>query len=316
MLRCRPEPTAGVLQGSVLETEAWADGGGVRVLQAMLGDSASGPLVAMIDLRGQYIPPPEVVEALREIVVDGGSHYHRSDVFRAQLSDDDRFFSIGARELHFGDFYLQPANLWYNDPPGPNGMLQLLVVADRRGSAPITRKNRSATVDVLLGELRAAGVELDDVHADDESATTGIGFTAQPSLPAPGLIASIFEDASWSVLSDGSRVAAAFMDDRVSGPLVLLSHNAAGAVEATTATARSDMLRLVLAGEVHLGEHTMRAHDFRMVEAGVREPSVVHGLQGSTQLVVFADRRGWRGDGRGGEADHRLDEMAVLLGLG
>src|SRR5262249_6028039 len=157
---------------------------------------------------------------------------------------------IGPRRHGFADYYLQPANVSYADPVGPDGMTCFLFFADRRGYPPINRANRSSGSTQLIAQMRASGQSIAvegqaRVHADDRHALSGVRAT-HTDVPATGLSASILDDAQWTLLDDGSTISALFLGDPTSGPLILLSHNAPGAVEAPAASYASDMVRVVL----------------------------------------------------------------------
>jgi hypothetical protein len=93
-------------------------------------------------------------------------------------------------------------------------------------------------------------------------------------------------------LSDGSLVAAVFLGD-ATGPAVILSKNAPNAVENPAGRPATDMLRLIVKGSCTIGERTYEAGSFVATEAGALVDTVVHGPEGSAQLLVVSDRRSW-----------------------
>jgi hypothetical protein len=97
--------------------------------------------------------------------------------------------------------------------------------------------------------------------------------------------------------------------------LVLLSHNTPGAAEAPAGRYETDLLRMVLRGSCVVGDRTYEPFEFSAVAAGVSQGPVHHGPAGSTQLVFFADRRGWRPVGEEPTSDghRRLDELSEVL---
>jgi hypothetical protein len=155
------------------------------------------------------------------------------------------------------------------------------------------------------------------LHESDDDATTALAATFA-EIPSPArLFGSIHDDADWAELSDGSRVAAVFLDNAVSGPMVLLTNNAPGVVEAPAGSYGDDRMRLIMKGSCTIGDREFHAQDFRATEAGIVEGPVVHGPEGSSQVVVYADRRHWLPILDGGtsatEECPRLGEIATVL---
>ncbi len=322
-----PPVVKGVAEGTVSTSDDWReypDMGNLRLLWIYFGDPVSGPKVSFID--GMRVVPKEERRSNEDHVLDAvyagrtaeGSHYHRSDAWRTQIVDrDEQYFYIGAKKHSFGDYYFQPANLWYDDPAGPDGTTQMLVFADRRGGPPITRANRTLSEDELLKQYhRILGAFDPDpevsVLGDDASVTSGLSATTDDEIPRTGLSASLLDDSKWSRLSDGSTMAALFMADCTSGPALLFSHNTPGAVEAPTGSYGSDLVRLVIKGGCSIGGQTLGPGDFRVTEAGITEPPVVHGDGGSIQIVALSDRRGWCSSGTT-KKDGRVAEIAAVL---
>jgi hypothetical protein len=250
----------------------------------------------------------------------GLAHAHRSDSFRIEVDHrPEAFFKMGPKHIHYGGYYLLPANTIYTDPPGPEGVTQALFFADRRGLPAITKQSKSLSNDGLIDPLARAfgswGDELRSVHTTDGDAVSCLASTCMASIPPRGFSGSVFEQTGWTTLTDGSSIAAFAMDDPESGPLVLLSRNSPGVVEAPAGTYETDMLRMMVNGSCSVGDRTYGAFAFCATEAGVPQGAVVHGREGSTQLAFFADRRGWRpvGDPATGTQGRRLEEISEVL---
>jgi hypothetical protein len=278
----------GVLEGSLSYPQMWNDGenGAACLTYVGMGDHLSGPAVALFN----FAPGA----ALR-----GFAHSHRTDTFRIAIGDQPNQVKDGPRWLGHGDFLLMGANEVYVEQTGPDGMVFLVVFADRRG-VPHGYDVSQEPPDLMSREWperskRSFGPDhFFPVHQGNEDAVVGLATTfADIRHRRPRLYGSMNDDANWTRVSDGSTLCAMFMSDPESGPMVLLSNNAPGAVEASAATYGTDVFRLVISGEVSVDGRIMRARQFRAVAAGGREGRIVHGPQGSTQVLVFADRRGW-----------------------
>src|SRR5688572_10037175 len=111
----------GAIEGRVDSFEGWTrrpidvDGAPaeLRQLRLLLGDETSGPVILVLS----YTPIPSRFWAG---MPDGLAHLHRSDSFRIEVEDrPDAFSRIGPKQIHFGNYYLLPANTIYTDPPGP-----------------------------------------------------------------------------------------------------------------------------------------------------------------------------------------------------
>jgi hypothetical protein len=214
------------------------------------------------------------------------------------------------------------ANEVYIERAGADGMMMIIVFGDRRG-VPHGYDVGADPTDLMTKEWperaeRHFGADhFFPVHQRDEDALIGLATTFAPiRARRPRLQGSIYDDSHWTRLSDGSRIAAMLMSDREGGPMVHLSNNTPDAVEAPAGTCDTDVFRLVVRGSVTVGDRTYGAHQFRATEAGVVEGPVKHGPLGSTQLLVFADRRGWLPRVENGTARHdcwRLHEVARVL---
>jgi hypothetical protein len=214
------------------------------------------------------------------------------------------------------------ANEVYIERAGADGMMMIIVFGDRRG-VPHGYDAGTDPTDLMAKEWpqraeRHFGADhFFPVHQRDEDALPGLATTFATIRPRrPRLQGSIHDDSHWSRLSDGSRVAAMLMSDRETGPMVHLSNNAPDAVETPAGTYATDVFRLVVRGNVAVGDRTYGAYQFRATEAGVTEGPVRHGPLGSTQMLVFADGRGWLPqpeDEKARQDCWRLDEVANVL---
>jgi hypothetical protein len=158
--------------------------------------------------------------------------------------------------------------------------------------------------------------QVHNFHTRDEDADAGmLVYTATARVPRTGLTGS-FDDQGWARLSDGSKMAALFMGVPTTGPMVLLSHNAPGAVEAPAGTYTTETLRLILKGSCSVGDRSLGSGAWRVTDSNVAQGPVVHGPQGSMQLLFFADRRGWFPTNAGDSAVvlPRMSEQAGVLG--
>jgi hypothetical protein len=307
----------GVFQCNAASSADWREYfGALRMLRIYLGDRDSGPKVTFLASPGRPRERNDELESVMGGRTEAGSHYHRTDAWRTQILDrDEEFFYIGPKKHGFGDYYLQPANLYYDDPAGPGGTTQLLLFADRRGSMPVTRSNKHLSGDELLEQynriLGYAEPDLPSMHGDDEAVSSGLALTTDGALTRTGYHGSLLDESSWAELSDGSRVAAMGLGGQRGGPAILASKNAPNAVEARAGSYATDMVRIVLRGSCSVGEQVLGENDVRAVQAGTIEPEIVHGPDGSLQIVILGDRHGWRSSD-----DHdtaRGDEIAEVL---
>jgi hypothetical protein len=310
---------------------------GRKVLGILMGDPTSGPSVVIADIppkaartkgdgrrdRLRHIVntllPPRLELTIRRLLSHRHMHSHRSDSFRLALGDDPRLsFSFGDRWYRFGDYRVQPANVAYREWHADAGCLELVVDADRRGHAPIEGDLRSSRdVEQIATSLEGAGTYALQFthHTHDEDAVSGVGSTLLANPPATGFSGSVRED-GWATLADGSKVLGIVIGPRKSGPLLLLWRNAAGAVESPAATYSTEVFRLLLEGTCTVGDASYGPGAWRLTDIDVPQGAIVHGPEGSTALVVFADRRGWmpKIEGRPGiEAVPRIEQLAGIL---
>lgn len=311
----RQQQAHAVIEGNINFPQRWcalSRDGDYRELPFLLGDPMSGPMARFLSF------PPG-----RESVRINGkayAHHHRTDTFRVALGPQPMQTRILGQWLDHGDFVLRGANDVYIEKSGGRGAILLLVSADRRGYHPVygeaDREEAEGTLDATASVV--FGDQMPPFHQRDVDAIPGPESSfASLEAQQPVLFGSMRDDRNWTVLADGSRAGAVFMADPVSGPLVLLSRNAPGAVEAPAGRHASDMVRLVLSGSCSVGERVNSAGDFRYTRAGNREEEVVHGPAGSTQILIFGDRRGWLpqdgGPASALEACPRLAEIAAML---
>lgn len=280
----------------------------LRQLRLLLGDETTGPVI----LIGSYTPIPSKFWGG---LPDGLAHLHRSDSFRMEVDDrPESFFKMGPQRIHFGEYYVLPANTIYTDPPGPNGSTAVLFFADRRGAPAVNKRTRSCGADTLR-QRSSFGEALPIVHTSNDDAVSHLATTFLGSIPPRGFSGSLFDDSRWTQVSDGSRIAALFMGDPVSGPMVLLSQNSAAATESPAGSYATETFRMILRGSCTVGDRTYEPFEFSATEAGAPHGTVVHGSEGSTQLLFFADRRGWRPteDAPAHNGARRLEEVADCL---
>ena len=247
------------------------------------------------------------------------SHYHRTDTFRMTLGSEKEQTKDAVDWLGEGDFLVLGANAVYTHTLGTGGSRDLVFEADRRGSPSLETKRDP---DEIIDELEAAQAERFAhtwrCHRRDEDAVSGVAATfATPVGKRQRILGSMSKDQDWDVLSDGSHVGAIFLADRESGPVVLLSHNAPGAIEAPeAATYGSDRFRLILRGSCSVAGKRYTTGQFRVSQAGTVDGPVVHGPEGSSQLLVLADRRTWLphdNEDSGTSASSRLAELNSIL---
>jgi hypothetical protein len=310
--------------GGVVEGDACSREGAVTVPVAshditvgiytfLIGDRAKGPMVQFF-VPGSVAP---MAEERRSAPVGRSGrrrvqhvHGHRSDSFRMQA---ERYILMGANH-RYGERDASPG-----DAVSP-----LVTVIGDRGGIAHAWDNRREPNDVAptrptAEEMDINGVEFHDFryHVSDEDAVYGMAASHAPIPSTSRLPGLLSDDDSWLRLRDGSTVMAVLLSDPEDGPLVLVSNNAPGAVEAMAGSCGTDRIRYVVEGSVTVGERTYRKGEFRATAAGVVEGPVVHGPEGSRQMLVVADRRHWLpvapGADTPGACEH-LDDIAAGLG--
>ncbi len=145
----------------------------------------------------------------------------------------------------------------------------------------------------LLSTVAGAGsyvAELGAIHLRNSDAVSGVASTAANAAPGGRLSGSVGDD-GWTTLPNGSSVMAIGIGHPETGPMIVLSRNVPDAYEAPEGVYNTEILRLVLKGSVSVGGQRYLAAEWRLSEANVRQDTVTHGSDGSTQLLVYADRR-------------------------
>jgi len=290
-------------------------------LRIFLGDPMSGPLVWLFN--GAPLEPE--ARAVREAHLSqpgAGRHHHRTPTFRVAFGEQPRQMLLNNSWYGKGEYFLPDANKGYTDPTGMEGFQTLLVFADRRGMHPVRNDH---TAGMNSDELIAHNVQkftpfgegLVSQHITDDEAVAGIALSfdkLEHGFPARG---SIEDHTGWIRLSDGSMFAAAFMGD-AAGPAIFMTENAANAEECPAARCGGDMLRVIVRGSCRIGERVYEAGAFVALEAGAALEPVIHGPQGSTQLIVVSDRRRWAPideDGNPVRSDRVAEIRHVLSGF-
>jgi hypothetical protein len=312
------EPAGGEIAGSYDEHLGWTSmpvDPTTLQLRIFLGDPVSGPLVWLFN--GAPLDPE--ARAVREghLRQPGvGRHLHRTPTFRIAVGEQPRQMLLNNSWYGSGEYFLLDANKLYTDPTGMDGFRTLLVFADRRGMHPVRNDH---TAGMSSEELIAHNVEkfspfregLKSQHTSDEEAISGIALTSEDLGPARG---SLDDRSAWSALSDGSLIAAAFMGD-ASGPVVIMSENAPNALETPQARCGADMLRVLARGSCSIGDRVLDAGSFVATQAGAMMGPVRHGPEGSTQILVFSDRRSWRPVDETGAplTTPRIDEIQRIM---
>jgi hypothetical protein len=319
------EVRGGVLEANAGNRDGWESfgvpmgGSEYAYLMVGMGEPGLGPKITILHSKpveaDAFVADPSKTEDWEE-GVKRGTHYHRTDMVRFQFAEGQSF-RINRELYNFGDYYLQHACTPYFDPGGAMGMMMFQTEADRRGTIGQEVDTKDLRGDAFIERFPeryhdTVMLKLGTAHDEDSKAIRGSAISTGATIPRAGLKGSMFDTDDWTELSDGSRICVIVQGDPVSGPLMLLSHNAPGAVEAPAGTYGSDMMRAILRGTCSVGGHTQAYQAVRFVEAGVPETDVVHGSDGSTQFLYFADRRGWRSSGSD-DTDTRAAEIAELV---
>ena len=204
-------------------------------------------------------------------------------------------FKDGARWLGHGDFLLMGANDRYVETLGTEGMHMFLLTADRRGwphgyeqnlendellaAWPATFEKFFGNEKILAGSPeRRSGRDRGEGH-----------IPADPKVERR--VWGTFSDREgWQVLSDGTEVAVMLLGEATHGPAVIVSHNPPNRVEIGRHHLGSDTFRLVVDGSVGVGKASFGPGQYRQSMAGSDEEAVVHGPEGSNQVLILADR--------------------------
>jgi hypothetical protein len=272
---------ATAIDGAFSESAGWpVQFQGGKAATFSMGDQATGPSILLVDGDPGY---------------RSQAHSHRSDTFRMAVGPGGQEFKVGATWLGHGDFLLMGANDRYVETLGPDGMYKFLVSADRRGWPHGYQQNLEN--DELLAEWPATferffgKEEFWPVHESDDQAVLGVKATI-PLDPKVQRRAwgSFSNREGWLVLSDGTEIAVMLLGDAAHGPAVIVSHNPPNRVEIGRHHLGSDTFRLVVDGSVGVGETSFGPGQYRQSMAGSDEVAVVHGPEGSNQVLVLADR--------------------------
>jgi hypothetical protein len=290
----------GKIAGSINDVAGWPPLKGfefLRVLNLNLGDPQSGSFIALLDWDRMEFPEGQP----RPEHGDAPLHHHRSPSFRIALGPLDNQMYIDRVWYGNGDYFVMDANKKYLDPSGVDGGKILLIVADRRG-VPIIVPGQ--------GMMKNYGGAL---HLRDEDALTGIAVTSDTEPRGGRIKGSIKDPSGWARLSDGSSIMGVLLTGQKDGPMVIMSRNAANAIECPAAHASTDELRLIVEGSCAIGGKTFQAGEFIATEAGAGTGEIVHGPQGSTQITYVMDRTRWAPTGIEGGGCARIAEIDAIL---
>ncbi|WP_261562891.1 hypothetical protein [Frankia tisae] len=292
----RPVPDDGLLSGAILR----------------MGDPGAGPVVAM-SIEGRIFPRKAPV------------HLHKSDSFRMALGEPIR---VGGASYAHGEFRLQRADAFYgpeywSDEVGTN---QLLLMADRRGLKPyLTDSQLQRLADTALADdVSLEGVAMLPRDADVPHAiANSFGAALRPSHFDAGFT----DTTGWSVLSDGSRLAAIALGHRESGVLLLCWDRPPGAAALPAFRLGADLVRLVVEGSCRIGDPEADGSaegfggrtggvelgrlGFRLQQEGTWHGASRSGPTGSKELWIVADRRAWPPVGAAGPAEGPLAEAGA-----
>ncbi|WP_163551678.1 hypothetical protein [Candidatus Frankia alpina] len=300
----RPVPDDGLLSGAILR----------------MGDPGAGPVVAM-SIEGRIFPRKAPV------------HLHKSDSFRMALGEPIR---VGGTSYAHGEFRLQQADAFYGpeywtDEVGTN---QLLLMADRRGLKPyLTDAQLQRLADTALADdVSLEGVAMLPRDADVPHAiVNSFGAALRPNHVDAGFT----DTTGWSMLCDGSRLAAVALGHRESGVLLLCWDRPPGAAALPAFRLGTDLVRLVVEGSCRIGEpdgpdgsadgpdsRTSRFTGrpsgvelgrlgFRLQQEGTWHGESRPGPSGSKELWIVADRRAWPPVGAAGPAEGPLAETGA-----
>jgi hypothetical protein len=251
-----------------------------------MGDPVTGPSVLLVDY-------PAGASGYRS-----PTHSHRTDSFRVAVGPGAEQFRDGARWLGHGDFLLMGANDRYVETLSTDGMYMFLVAADRRGW-PHGYEQNVSNEDSLAEwpatfETYFAKEKFWAIHESDDQAVLGTKASIASNPPDPKgerrVWGSFSNREGWHVMSDGTEVAVMLLGDAAHGPAVIVSHNPPNSVEIGRHHLGSDTFRLVIDGRVGVGEASFGPGQYRQSMAGSNEEAVVHGPEGSNQVLILADR--------------------------
>jgi hypothetical protein len=278
--------TATTIDGGFPESADWRvvlyPGVGGNAKAFALGDPTTGPSILLVTY-------PEGAP-LRH----SPAHSHRTDTFRVAVGPGAQQFKHGARWLGHGDFVLAGANDRYVETLGTEGLGMFTLKADRRGWPH--GYEQDVENDKLLAAWPATFEKFFEakdfwpLHQNDDQALHGIKVSFAHDPTQRRVWGSFSNREGWHVLSDGTEVAVMLLGDTEHGTAVIVSHNPPNAVEIGHHHLGSDTYRLVLDGSVTVGETSFGPGQYRQSSAGSDEEAVVHGPEGSNQVLVLADR--------------------------
>jgi hypothetical protein len=282
----------------------------------LLGDETSGPAIVLT-----YSGPEKIARG-KEFYSSIPPHLHRSPTFRISLGHQNEQMLINNKWFGDGDYWILDANKFYNDPNGNDGCAIFNVFADRRGVFPVFRLKPGMTreqMDAYAMTLLTPPLDATYAYHDkNEDAVAGAAISTRDGLDHGGQArGSIHDQTGWTLLSDGSRVAVVAIGDPTSGPLIIMTANQPGTLEAPALRYEVDTFRMIARGTCSIGDREYGEGEFVAPPAGTEIPPVSHGAEGSIQLMVISDRRGWRPVDYDGTpvVSARWDEIAKVLAL-
>jgi hypothetical protein len=269
------------LEGGFSDSATWpVNNREGKIATFALGDQATGPVVHL----AAY---PEGAPVYRT-----KAHSHRTDSFRLAVGPGAEQFKDGPKWLGHGDFLLMGANDRYVKTVSGDGVHMFLLAADRRGYPHGYQQDLDN--DQLLAAWPAMSEkffgEFWPVHESDDQAVHGLKASSALIGKDRRVWGSFANRDGWHVMPDGSEVAVMLLADAEHGPAIILSHNQPNQVEIGNHHLATDTFRLVLDGTVGVGETTYGPGQFRQSRARSHQGAVVHGPNGSNQILVLADR--------------------------
>lgn len=274
--------TGGVIDGDMNTLPSHPDYEGIRQAMYLFGDRETGPVILLTDRD----PGPEWLTP---------THHHRTSTFRIYFAEMPKQSKmVGHNWMGFGDFVAMDSNVVYTEKLGSVRHWSLVLEADRRGSPSLVAHDDPAEwIQMFRSRMEASFGFSGPVFESDEEAEGRLVTTFAPTPTRRPSVFGSMQDQGWEKLADGSELAAVFLGALEDGPVVLLSRNTPGALEAPNGAYADDRCRLVLSGSCTIGGRSYGPGQLRFTEAGVAEGPVVHGPDGSTQVVILASRRAW-----------------------
>lgn len=155
------------------------------------------------------------------------------------------------------------------------------------------------------------GPAMHEVNMTDEDADKGLFSGPARKARAGRLTGRLDDQAEWAVLSDGSRITATILGQKVDAAFILLSSNAPNSVESSGATLIADQFRMITGGSCRIGDKIYHSGEFLALEAGQRIDEIVHGPDGSEQVILSANHKLWRP--REDKASARQSEIEQIV---